>query len=49
MKNFKQASLSLQTQIDGLLSWQMWVGILIGVAFIAAAAFLRRYREDAAL
>lgn len=46
---FEKGTLSLQPQMDGLLSWQMWVGILIGVAFIAAAAFLRRYREDAAL
>lgn len=34
--------------IDRLTTLDMWSGVLIGVAFIAAAVWLRRYRDDSA-
>lgn len=34
------------TLLERVASLDMWVGVLIGIAFIAAAIWLRRYRDD---
>jgi ABC-2 type transport system permease protein len=34
--------------LERAVSADLWVGVLIGVAFIAAAVWLRRYRDDSA-